>query len=99
MSEHPEIIPANSPSTAALEQLRDYLRKLRSGGFTTVVFDAEIVAPMFMGVLFSDALGRQFMPQAYTKSLEKTLEGYVDFFLRGMGVDKHPAGLRQEKAS
>ena len=45
MSEHPEIIPPNNPSARAVEQLRDYLRKLRSGGFTNVTFDAEIVAP------------------------------------------------------
>lgn len=99
MSEHPEIIPPHSPSTQSVEQLRDYLRKLRSGGFTSVSFDADIVAPMFLGVLFADALGRQFMAEVYTKSPEKTLEGYVDFFLRGMGIEKNAGTLRQEKAS
>ena len=94
MSEHPEIIPIDNPSTRSVEQLRDYLCKLRSGGFTTVTFDAEIVAPMFLGMLFSDALGRQFMPAVYTKSPDKTLEAYVDFFLRGIGVEKHVGSLR-----
>jgi len=94
MSEHPEIIPPHNPSTQAVEQLRDYLGRLRSAGFTTAPFDAEIVAPMFLGVLFSDALGRQFMAQVYTRSPEKTLEGYVDFFLRGIGVEKNAGTLR-----
>ncbi len=94
MSEHPEIIPHDNPSTRTVEQLRDYLRKLRSGGFTTVAFDPEIVAPILLGILFSDALGRQFMPAAYPKSPEKALEGYVEFFLRGVGVEKNAANLR-----
>jgi hypothetical protein len=64
-----------------------------------VTFDADIAAPMLLGVLFSDAMGRQFAPGAYPKEPDKTLEGYVDFFLRGLGVEKHSAGLRQERAS
>ena len=99
MSEHPEIIPPNNPTALAVEQLGDYLRKLRSAGFTNVTFDAEIAAPMLLGVLFSDAMGREFAPGAYPKEPDKTLEGYVDFFLRGLGVEKHAAGIRQEKAS
>ena len=94
MSEHPEIIPDSGPTRKAVEQLQDYLRKLRSGGFTTVTFDADIVAPMFLGMLFSDALGRMFTPSSYAKNPEKSLEGYVDFFLRGIGVEKHAGTLR-----
>jgi hypothetical protein len=94
MAEHPEIIPEQTPSKKSVEQLQDYLRKLRDGGFTSVTFDTEIVAPMFLGVLFSDALGRVFTPGSYAKSPEKTLEGYVDFFLRGIGVEKHAGTLR-----
>ena len=99
MSEHPELIPAKNPTGDAVEHLSVYLRKLRGAGFTNVTFDADIAAPMLLGVLFSDAMGRQFAPSAYPKGPDKTLEGYVDFFLRGLGVEKQTAGLRQEKAS
>ena len=94
MAEHPEIIPDSTPSKKAVEQLKEYLRKLRSDGFTTVTFDVEIVAPMFLGALFADTLGRVFTPASYAKSPEKTLEGYVDFFLRGIGVEKQAGTLR-----
>ena len=94
MSEHPEIIPDSTPSRKAVEQLQQYLRKLRSGGFTSVTFDVDIVAPMFLGALFSDTLGRVFTPASYAKSPEKTLEGYVDFLLRGIGVEKQVGTLR-----
>jgi AcrR family transcriptional regulator len=94
MSEHPEIIPETSPSTHAVNQLRGYLKALKSAGFTTTPFDPDIVAPMFLGVLFADTLGRHFQPDLFTKGQEKSLEGYVDFFLRGMGVEKNAGNLR-----
>ena len=94
MTEHPEIIPDSTPSKKSVEQFQEYLRKLRSGGFTTATFDADIVAPMFLGALFADALGRVFTPSTYRKNAEKTLEGYVDFFLRGIGVEKNAGNLR-----
>jgi len=99
MDAHPEIIPRNSPTSESIARLRDYLGKLRSRGFTTAPFDAEIVAPAFLGVLFADAMGRTMMPEVYTKTPEKTLEGYVDFLLRGLGVEKSSATVRQERAS
>lgn len=94
MTEHPEIIPDSTPSKKAVEQLQVYLQKLRSGGFTTMNFDGEVVAPMFLGALFADALGRVFTPSSYSKSPEKTLEGYVEFLLRGIGVEKSAGTLR-----
>ena len=94
MSEHPEIIPPKSPSSHAMNQLRDYLKGLKRAGFTTTPFDPDIVAPMFLGVLFADTLGRHFQSDLYTKGQEKSLEGYVDFFLRGIGVEKHAGTLR-----
>ena len=94
MTEHPEMIPDSTPTKKSVTQLQDWLRKLRSDGFTTVTFDPEIVAPMFLGALFSDALGRVFTPASYPKGAEKTLEGYVDFFLRGIGVEKSAGNLR-----
>ncbi len=97
MHEHPEIAPRQNRTTEAVAMLRDYLRKLRARGFTSAAFDPDIVAPAFMGMLFSDILGRQFMPDMYARKPQKTLEGYVDFLLQGIGVEKQ--ALRQEKAS
>lgn len=94
MSEHPEIIPPSSPHTTAVDELRDYLKKLKASGLATAAYDPAIVAPMFLGVLFADSLGRQFMADLYPRSQEKTLEGYVDFFLSGMGVQKNAGVAR-----
>jgi AcrR family transcriptional regulator len=99
MDAHPEIIPRNSPSTESVARLKDYLRKLKSRGFTSAQFDPEIVAPAFLGVLFADAMGRRFMPDLYSRTPDKTLEGYVDFFLRGLGIERNAGTIRQERAS
>jgi AcrR family transcriptional regulator len=99
MDAHPEIVPRNSPTRDSITRLRDYLRKLKSRGYTTTSFDPEIVALAFLGVLFADAMGRGVMPDVYNKTVDKTVEGYVDFFLRGLGVEKTAGTIRQERAS
>lgn len=98
MDAHPEIVPRNTPTTESIAHLTRYLKKLKELGFTTTDFDADIVAPAFLGVLFADVMGRGIMPDVYTRSPEKTLEGYVDFFLHGMGVGRKSAVVR-ERAS
>jgi AcrR family transcriptional regulator len=98
MDAHPEIVPPRSPTADSVANLTAYLRKLRTRGFTSAVFDPDIVALALLGVLFADVMGRELMPGVYTRTRDKTLEGYVDFFLRGLGVGKQ-GGLRQERVS
>jgi hypothetical protein len=39
------------------------------------------------------------MPDLYSRTPDKTLEGYVDFFLRGLGIERNAGPIRQERAS
>jgi hypothetical protein len=42
---------------------------------------------MLMGVLFSDAIGRDIVPQMFANEPEDAVRDYVALFLRGIGVE------------
>ena len=88
VEEHPEMIPEDNPTTVATRALRDYLKRLKSRGIATARFDPEIAAPMFMGILFADAMGRDVMPALYANDPGRALTQYVDLFLRAIGVER-----------
>jgi AcrR family transcriptional regulator len=98
VEEHPEMIPADNPTTKATHALRDYLRRLKVRGVATARFDPDIAAPMFMGILFADAMGRDVMPALYQNDPDRALTQYVDLFLRAIGVDR-TADLAPEERS
>lgn len=87
VEQRPEMIPPDNPTTKATHALRDYLRRLKARGVATARFDPDIAAPMFMGVLFADAMGRDVMPALYQNDPHRALTQYVDLFLRAIGVD------------
>lgn len=99
MDAHPEIIPEQTPSRDAMAQFAEYLRKLQDRGFATAEFDPAVLSPAFFGLLFADALGRRFVPGGYPKPPRETLEQYVDFFLRGIGVAAASSTAREAAAS
>jgi hypothetical protein len=41
---------------------------------------------MLMGALFSDAMGRDTMPERYPYAMRDAAEKYVQLFLNGIGV-------------
>jgi hypothetical protein len=53
----------------------------------SVAFDERVAATMLVGVLFSDAVGRDLAPDMYGNDPDEALRGYVALFLRGIGVD------------
>jgi AcrR family transcriptional regulator len=73
-------------TTMAATQLRTYLVQLKAHGFTTVRFDPATAAPMLLGALFADAMGRDVMPDMYPNDPDAAIRTYVDLFLRGLGV-------------
>jgi AcrR family transcriptional regulator len=99
VEEHPEMIPDDNPTTAATHTLRDYLKRLKTRKIATAKFDPEIAAPMFVGILFADAMGRDVMPDLFTNDPERALHQYVDLFLRAIGVTRLADAAPQERTS
>jgi AcrR family transcriptional regulator len=83
----PQVIPfENSPPARAAKLLRRYLSQLREAGMASATFDEVSVSAMLMGALFADAMGRDIMPDMFSREVDQAVEEYVRVFLRGIGV-------------
>jgi hypothetical protein len=67
-------------------ELRAYLERLRDAGLVGKTADLDVASSMLMGSLFSDAMGRDYMPEAYTYSMEEAPARYVGLILSALGV-------------
>lgn len=72
-------------------ELRAYVGRLRERGMVSADFDTEVAVGMLMGALFSDAMGRDLMPERFSFSVEEAPERYVRFFLQAIGARPAPA--------
>jgi len=99
VEERPEMIPEDNPTTRATHALRDYLGRLKALGHATARFDPAIAAPMLMGILFSDAMGRDVMPALYQNDPDRALRQYIDLFLRAIGVERTADLHSQERSA
>ena len=90
--EHPEMneVAVRHPLRLTNE-LQTYLQRLRSMGLATGDWNARAAASMLMGVLFSDAMGRDCMPERYSYSERDGIRYYVALFLRAIGVKSSKA--------
>ena len=70
----------------AAGQLRSYLVRLVERGLATDDFDPVVASAMLLGALFSDAMGRDLMPDVFGLSLEESAAAYVTLFLKSIGV-------------
>lgn len=93
MEEHPGIISSiDKPPARAAASLARYLRRLRERKLATAVFDERVAAAMLMGTLFGDAMGRDIMPEMFSRGLDASLREYVRLLLRGVGADPGDPG-------
>jgi AcrR family transcriptional regulator len=99
IEEHPDMVPPGSPPALATRALAEYLRRLKARGIATASFDPDIAAPMLMGILFSDAMGRDVMPDLYQNDAERALTEYVTMFLRAIGVEQQAEFAPQERTA
>jgi AcrR family transcriptional regulator len=92
--ERPEILGrAMERPIRVHEELRSYLERLQRGGFVGPGADLDAAATMLMGSLFSDAMGRDYMPQAYPYPIEDAPARYVTMVLKAVGWrEAGPAG-------
>lgn len=68
------------------DEMRDYLARLRDRGLAHGSWDAASAASMLLGTLFSDAIGRDAMPERYPHPPETAVMHYVDLFLAAIGA-------------
>jgi AcrR family transcriptional regulator len=71
----------------ASKDLCDYLGALRRQGRTSEKFDPRSAAAMLMGAIFSDAMGRDMMPDVYPQPETKAGQIYTRMLLRAIGVE------------
>lgn len=99
LNEHPEMMPPGGGAAVATESLTRYLRRLQAQGATTKAFDPGLASQMLMGALFADAMARDAMPDLFHHDPDHTLMGFIDLFLRALGIapgavasqEAHPA--------
>lgn len=74
-------------------ELTRYLLSLQRSGLAEQDFDANFAASMLMGALFSDVMGRDFMPELYGYTIEDGVAEYVTLLVRAIGATprKHAA--------
>jgi AcrR family transcriptional regulator len=86
LEERPEMTScASSAPSAAFAELRNYLQNLAVHGFTRSEYDASAAAAMLIGAVFSDAMGRDMMPQVYPPATNAAAL-YTSLLLRAVGV-------------
>ena len=84
-SEHPDAarLVCQAPVRIA-EELQQYLARLRAAGLASGDWEPRAAAAMLMGTLFSDAMGRDCMPERYPPEPDAVRQ-YVALFLRAIG--------------
>jgi len=87
MDESPEMrtCAGAGPRQVAAE-LTGYFERLRERGMADAGVDAGAAAGMLMGALFTDAMGRDMMPERYTYTVEEAPAKYVELLLRAIGA-------------
>ena len=87
IEERPEMTEcaATGPRGAFTELCR-YLVRLREAGMSFISFDERVTAVTLMGALFSDAMGREMMPEIYPPA-EIAAREYSSLVLRAIGAD------------
>lgn len=91
--EHPQLsVSANHGPLCAAASLRSYFGRLEKNGFIKGDVDARAAAAMLIGSIFSDAMGRDSMPDIYPITADAAVEQYTALILRAIGFVPQPSG-------
>jgi AcrR family transcriptional regulator len=82
MSECASYVPKKASNELCL-----YLTALKRDGWISEKFDPKSAAAMLMGAIFSDAMGRDMMPDVFPQPQEKAARMYTRLLLRALGVE------------
>ena len=98
MADHLEHPDRNSPTLKLPVQINnelyDYLLRVRASGLAAGTWDARAAANMLMGALFSDAMGRDAMPERFPEVADVAIEQYVSLLLAAIGCQAVTQGVR-----
>ncbi|MGK2934140.1 MAG: TetR/AcrR family transcriptional regulator [Gemmatimonadaceae bacterium] len=87
IEERPELTQcAAAGPQGAFVELCGYLGRVRDAGMSFIDFDERVAAITLMGALFSDAMGREMMPEIYPPA-EAAAREYTELILRVIGAD------------
>ncbi len=88
LEERPDMSECASdvPKRASNDLCR-YLTALERQGRTADEFEPITAAAMLMGAIFSDAMGREMMPEVFPQPPEKAAHMYARLLLRALGVE------------
>jgi hypothetical protein len=92
MDETPEMrtCAGAGPQRVAAE-LVAYFDRLKVRGLADPEVDVGAAAAMLMGALFTDAMGRDMMPERYAYTPEQAPAKYVELLLRAIGAPPRAA--------
>lgn len=89
LEERPEVTEcASGAPRCAFDELCRYLVRVREAGMSFNEFDERVAAITLMGALFSDAMGREMMPEIYPP-LDVAAREYAGLVLRAIGADEN----------
>lgn len=88
LEERPDMSDCASevPKRASNDLCR-YITALERQGMIADEFEAVTAAAMLMGAIFSDAMGREMMPEVFPQPAEKAAHLYARLLLRSLGVE------------
>ena len=106
---------AAAPTLHAASALRTYMIRMAEAGFFDPAGLGGTLAPagtprprsehayaagtMLMAAIFSDAMGREMMPDMYPQPVERAPALYVRMFLRAIGVETRQPAARSRAAA
>jgi len=91
--EHPEHCErAMKVSVHISNELAAYLGRLQKRSLATSDWDPRAAAAMLMAAIFTDAIGRDTMPERFSFAMRDAVDKYLSLFFRAIGVtDPRPA--------
>ncbi len=73
-------------SVRVAHELAGYLRRVKQAGLASPDWDERAATNMLMGAIFTDAMGRDTMPERYPYSMRSAIDLYVDLLLSAIGA-------------
>jgi len=94
--EHPGHCSVGMKTSAAIAgELTGYFAALKRAGLASGDWDERAACSLLMGALFSDAMGRDTMPERYPYSRRDAVEWYVELLIRAIGAHPRPRRVRK----
>jgi len=85
-------------SVRIAEELAAYLTRLKDAKLASGAWDPRAATNMLMGAIFTDAMGRDTMPERYPYSARSAVDRYVDLLLLAIGVPPETTPARGQSA-